>query len=94
MGRTPTALKCRQATEKLASQTFRVATFAWYCLLQATHVKYLLAAIYFVYDGCTLALQPNCGEPWTEVIFADDKEGKIQVEWYPATPASDLLCCE
>lgn len=28
----------------------------------------------------TVSLQPNCGEPWTEVIFADDKEGKIQVE--------------
>ncbi|KAL3143372.1 hypothetical protein ABBQ38_002202 [Trebouxia sp. C0009 RCD-2024] len=22
---------------------------------------------------------PNCAEPWTEVIFADDKEGKIQL---------------
>ncbi|DBA67988.1 TPA: hypothetical protein ACH3X2_014021 [Trebouxia sp. C0005] len=23
---------------------------------------------------------PNCAEPWTEVVFADDKEGKIQVQ--------------
>ncbi|KAA6424055.1 MAG: psbP domain-containing chloroplastic-like [Trebouxia sp. A1-2] len=22
---------------------------------------------------------PNCAEPWTEVVFADDKEGKIQL---------------
>ena len=24
-------------------------------------------------------LQPNCAEPWTEIVFADDKEGKVQV---------------
>ncbi len=27
-----------------------------------------------------LPVQPNCAEPWTEVVFADDKEGKIQVQ--------------
>ena len=86
MERTPIALKCHQVTEKWASQTSRVATFAWYsffashaclpliigCHCQNTSVR----SLYF-------AVQPNCAEPWTEVIFADDKEGKIQVECYP-----------
>lgn len=33
-----------------------------------------------IYNHSTMSSQPNCAEPWTEVIFADDKEGKIQVE--------------
>lgn len=38
-----------------------------------------------------LLVQPNCGEPWTEVIFADDKEGKIQVADY-ITAWMHMLC--
>ena len=71
--------------------------FCMVLLVQATHVvEQLLAAVArkHVCDRCALDLQPNCGEPWTEVIFADDKEGKIQVEWCPATAAFDLLRCQ
>ena len=49
--------------------------------------SYWLPLLEHTFAIICLSVQPNCGEPWTEVIFADDKEGKIQVEC-PATPAS------
>lgn len=35
----------------------------------------ILVSVY----GKGMCLQPNCAEPWTEIVFADDKEGKVQV---------------
>ena len=79
MQKTRIALRCHQPIEKLASPTFRVATSAWYCF--AT-ILYLLTISYhwLLFGKTCMLLQPNCAEPWTEVIFADDKEGKVQVQ--------------
>lgn len=38
-----------------------------------------MLAVAVILGTHTFLVQPNCAEPWTEVIFADDKEGKIQV---------------
>ncbi len=51
-----------------------VSTFTIFQLLQNA----LLCICAFSY--VLLPVQPNCAEPWTEVVFADDKEGKIQVQ--------------
>ena len=34
--------------------------------------------------------QPRCAEPWTEVIFTDPAEGKVQV---PPLPSAQLSVC-
>jgi len=49
-----------------------VSTFTTFQLLQN--------ALICLLSDVLLPLQPNCAEPWTEVVFADDKEGKIQVQ--------------
>lgn len=36
--------------------------------------------------------QPRCAEPWTEVIFTDPAEGKVQVRGLPITAASLTDC--
>jgi len=51
-----------------------VSTFTTFHLLQNA-----LLCIHALSDEL-LPVQPNCAEPWTEVVFADDKEGKIQVQ--------------
>lgn len=51
-----------------------VSTFTTFQLLENALLRIC------VLSDVLLPVQPNCAEPWTEVVFADDKEGKIQVQ--------------
>ena len=69
--------------------------FCMVMLFSKLHIllnHYWLPLLEHAFAMVCLPVQPNCGEPWTEVIFADDKEGKIQVEC-PATLAFKPTMC-